>query len=161
MTQTPWPPPETGFSPKQIVLGLITIFSLQFTMSFFLQTLGIARPRMAADLNGMSLYAWSLSIPSLAAAFIMLLFSKFSDMYGRRLMLLICMILFLAGTIWSALAPTYVILIAGETLSRLGTGLLCRFYTRCWETCLRLWSEANGWAFSAYRKDFWRFWGRR
>jgi MFS family permease len=124
MTQTPWHPPETGLARKQIVLGLITIFSLQFTMNFFMQTLGIARPRMAADLNGMSLYAWSLSIPSLAAAFIMLLFSKFSDMYGRRLMLLICMILSLAGTVWSALAPTYVILIAGETLSRLGTGAL-------------------------------------
>ena len=124
MTQTPWPPPETGLSRKQIVLGLITIFSLQFTMSFFIQTLGIARPRMAADLNGMSLYAWSLSIPSLAAAFVTLLFSKFSDMYGRRFMLLICMILFLAGTIWSALAPTYMILIAGSTLSRMGNGAL-------------------------------------
>ena len=124
MTQTPRSPSGTGFTRKQIVLGLITIFSLQFTMSFFIQTLGIARPRMAADLNGMSLYAWSLSIPSLAAAFVTLLFSKFSDMYGRRLMLLICMILFLAGTVWSALAPTFVILIAGETLSRLGNGAL-------------------------------------
>jgi len=124
MTQTPWPPSETGLSRKQIVLGLITIFSLQFTMSFFMQTLGIARLRMAADLNGMSLYAWSLSIPSLAAAFVTLLFSKFSDMYGRRLMLLICLILFLGGTIWSALATTFVLLIAGETVSRVGNGAL-------------------------------------
>ena len=68
MTQTPGPPFEAGLSRKQIVLGLITIFSLQFTMSLFMQTLGIARPRMAADLNGMSLYSWSLSIPGLAAA---------------------------------------------------------------------------------------------
>jgi MFS family permease len=96
---------ETGFTRKQIALGLITIFSLQITISFFMQTLGIARPRIAADLNGMSLYAWSLSIPSLVAAFVTLLFSKFSDMYGRRLMLLICLFFFLAGTIWSALAP--------------------------------------------------------
>jgi MFS family permease len=79
---------------------------------------------MAADLDGMSLYAWSISIPSLAAAFVTLLFSKFSDMYGRRLMLMICMILSLAGTIWSALAQTFVILIAAQTLSRLGTGAL-------------------------------------
>ena len=79
---------------------------------------------MAADLNGMSLYAWSISIPSLAAAFVTLLFSKFSDMYGRRFMLLICMVLFLGGTVWSALAPTFVILIAGNTLSRLGNGAL-------------------------------------
>jgi MFS family permease len=124
MTQVPRTPSETGFAPRQIVLGLITVFSLTFITSFFIQTLGIARPRMAADLNGMSLYAWSISIPSLAAAFVTLLFSKFSDMYGRRFMLLICMVLFLGGTIWSALAPTFVILIAGNTLSRLGNGAL-------------------------------------
>ncbi len=124
MTQAPQSPSGTGFTRKQIALGLITIFSLIFTVSFFIQTLGIARPRMAADLNGMSIYAWSLSIPSLAAAFVTLLFSKFSDMYGRRFMLLICMILFLAGTVLSSLAPTFVILIAGETLSRLGNGAL-------------------------------------
>lgn len=103
MTQAPQPGSETGFTRRQIALGLITIFSLQITFSFFIQTLGIARPRIAADLNGMSLYAWSLSIPSLAAAFVTLLFSKFSDMYGRRLMLLICLILFLGGTVWRLL----------------------------------------------------------
>ena len=124
MTQAPQPPSDAGLARKQIVLGLITVFSLFFTMSFFIQTLGIARPRMAADLNGMPLYAWSLSIPSLGAAFVTLLFSKFSDMYGRRLLLVICMILFLGGTVWSALAPTFVILIAGNTLSRLGNGAL-------------------------------------
>ena len=124
MTQAPQPPSDAGLARKQIVLGLITVFSLFFTMNFFIQTLGIARPRMAADLNGMPLYAWSLSIPSLGAAFVTLLFSKFSDMYGRRLLLVICMILFLGGTVWSALAPTFVILIAGNTLSRLGNGAL-------------------------------------
>jgi MFS family permease len=124
MTQAHDAPSETALARKQVLLGLITIFSLQFTLSLFFQTLGIARPRMAADLNGMSLYSWSLSIPGLAAAFVTLLFSKFSDMYGRRFMLLICMILSITGTVCSALAPTYVILIAGDTISRLGTGAL-------------------------------------
>ena len=124
MPEMPQMPTEAGFARKQIVLGLITIFSLYFTMNILIQTLGIARPRMAADLNGMPLYAWSISIPSLAAAFVTLLFSKFSDMYGRRFMLLVCMVLFLAGTIWSALAPTFVILIAANTVSRLGNGAL-------------------------------------
>lgn len=124
MTQAPRPFTETGFTRKQIVLGLVTVFALQIAVSSAVQTLGIARPRIAADLNGMPLYAWSLSIPSLAAAFVTLLFSKFSDMYGRRIMLLICVTLFLSGTVWSALAPTFVILIAGETLSRMGNGAL-------------------------------------
>jgi MFS family permease len=124
MKQAQRPPCGAGLTRKQVVLGLISIFVLYFTLSFFMQAFGIARPRMAADLNGMSLYSYSLSIPGLAAAFATLLFSKFSDLYGRRSMLLICMILSLAGTVWSALAPTYVLLITGDTLSRLGTGAL-------------------------------------
>ncbi|MBN1569851.1 MAG: hypothetical protein JXA73_18550 [Acidobacteria bacterium] len=64
MTKAFQHPSEAGFARKQIILGLITVFALYFTMSFFVQTLGIARPRMAADLNGMSLYAWSICICS-------------------------------------------------------------------------------------------------
>ena len=124
MPYAPQPPSKTGFTERQIVLGLITIFSVNVGLNFLINTLGIARPRMAAELNGMSIYAWSLSIPGLAAAFATLLFSKFSDMYGRRIMLLICMVLFLAGTVWSALAPTFAILIAANTLSRFGNGAL-------------------------------------
>jgi MFS family permease len=112
------------YSRKQILLGLVTIFLVYFSVFFFVQTLGIARPRMAADLNGMSLYSWSISIPSLAAAFVTLLFSKLSDNYGRRVMLIVCMIPYLAGTILSALSPTFVLLIAANTLARLGSGAL-------------------------------------
>ncbi len=118
------PDSESAFSRRQVVLGLITIFAIYSTVSYFVQSLVIARPRMAADLDGMALYSWSLSIPSLAAAFVTLLFSKFSDMYGRRIMLLVSMVLFLAGTVLCAVSPTYPILIAASTLSRIGNGAL-------------------------------------
>jgi MFS family permease len=42
----------------------------------------------------MSLYSWLISIPGLAAAFVTLILSKFSDMYGRRLMLTVSLSLF-------------------------------------------------------------------
>jgi len=115
---------ESAYSSRQITLTLVTIFTLSFSMSFFIQTLGIARPRMAADLNGMALYSWSLSIPGLAAAFATLLFSKFSDMYGRRIILMISMVIYLTGTILSAISPTFPFLIAANTLSRFGSGAL-------------------------------------
>ena len=124
MPQAPPEPQAPAFSRRQILLGLVTIFAVYSAMSFLIQTIAIARPRMAADLNGMALYSWSISLPSLAAAFVTLLFSKFSDMYGRRIMLLISMILFIAGTIWSAISPTFEILIAANTLARLGSGAL-------------------------------------
>jgi MFS family permease len=116
------PPAEQGYTERQVRLGLTTIFAIYVVTSFFVQTIMIARPRMAADLNGMSLYSWSISIPSLAAAFVMLLFSKFSDMYGRRIMLMISLALFLIGSVLSALSPTFPILIAANTVSRIGSG---------------------------------------
>ncbi len=124
MQQAPPLPAELKFTQKQLFLGLVTVFSVYIVMSFSVQTIMIARPRMAADLNGMALYSWSISIPSLAAAFVTLLFSKFSDMYGRRLMLLVSMAIFLVGTICSAISPTYPILIVANTVSRLGSGAL-------------------------------------
>jgi MFS family permease len=124
MPQTEQAPVGVAYSRRQITLGLVTIFLVYFAVFFFVQTLAIARPRMAADLNGMSIYAWSISIPSLAAAFVTLLFSKLSDNYGRRIMLLVCMVPYLAGTILSAISPTFVFLIAANTLARLGSGAL-------------------------------------
>ncbi len=113
---------ESTLSKKQIVLGLVAVFAIYVSMTFIIQTVVIARPRMAADLNGMAWYSWSISIPSLAAAFVTLLFSKFSDMYGRRRMLMISMIIYLAGTIWCAVSPTFPMLIAASTFSRVGSG---------------------------------------
>jgi MFS family permease len=109
---------------KQIVLGLVAIFLIYTTAFYYVQMLSVARPKMAAELNGMSLYAWLISIPGLAGAFVTLIFLKFSDMYGRLRMMLVSLSLFLAGTILSALSPTFVMLIAANVVARLGSGAL-------------------------------------
>jgi MFS family permease len=72
----------------------------------------------------MALYSWAISIPGLAGAFVTLIFSKFSDMYGRRLMLLVSLALFLLGTVLSAISPTFTILIISNTVARLGSGAI-------------------------------------
>ena len=108
--------PLYPYSSRQTVLGLIAVFAVFGTMSYFIQTTNIARPRMAADLDGMSLYSYAISIPGLAAAFVTLIFGKFSDMYGRRLMLLVSLWFFLAGSILSAVSTSFISLIAQHTL---------------------------------------------
>jgi len=70
MPQQPQPHPEFALARKQIILGLVVIFAIYFRNTYFIQTFTVAKPRMAADLNAMALYAWSISIPSLAAAFV-------------------------------------------------------------------------------------------
>jgi MFS family permease len=112
---------ESATTRKQVFLGLVAVFAVYGTMSYYIRTLSIAMPKMAADLDGMSLYSYALSIPGLASAFATLIFGKFSDMYGRRIMLLVSLIFFLAGTILSAISPTYEFLIFANCLARVGT----------------------------------------
>jgi MFS family permease len=115
---------EYNYTKKQITMGVVAMFAVYGTMAYFVQSLTIARPRMAADLNGMSLYAWAVSIPSLFSAFVTLVFGKFSDMYGRRIMLMISLSLSLIGTIMSALSPTFEFLIVASVLGMGGAGAM-------------------------------------
>jgi MFS family permease len=118
------PQTEYGFSRRQINLGLIAIFAVYGAMAYFVQTLTIARPKMAADLNGMALYSWAVSIPSLVSAFVTLVFGKLSDIYGRRIMLLVSVICCLIGTIMGAVSPNFIFLIVAGVIAALGTGAM-------------------------------------
>jgi MFS family permease len=118
------PQTEYGFTQKQINLGLIAIFAVYGTMAYFVQTMNIARPKIAADLNGMSLYSLAVSIPSLVGAFVTLVFGKLSDIYGRRIMLLVSLVFCLIGTLLGAISPNFIFLIVAGVISALGTGAM-------------------------------------
>jgi MFS family permease len=118
------PPIEFNYSKRQMVFGVISIFAVYGVMSYFVQSLTIARPKMAAELNGMSLYAWAVSLPSLVGAFATLIFGKFSDMYGRRIMLLITLSIAFVGAILSASSPSFKFLIVVSAISAIGTGAM-------------------------------------
>jgi len=115
------PPERFQLSRKQVILGLVAVFAVFGAMNYFVQTLNIARPRMAADLDGMSLYSYSISVPALAAAFVTLIFGKFSDVYGRRIMLLVSLGFFLVGVVLSGLSQSFIFFIAATSVARVGS----------------------------------------
>jgi len=115
---------EYQFSKKQIMWGLVAIFAVYGTMAFTVQTMMVARPKIAADLDGLSLYAWSVSIPSLIMALVTIIFGKLSDMYGRRIMLMISLIAAFVGMILSALSPNFIFLIVASAIVALGAGAM-------------------------------------
>ena len=80
---------------RHTILGLVAVFTTYFSASYYFRGMGVALPKVAADLNGMALYSWAFSIPGLAGTVVTLVFSKFSDMYGRRIMLMISLGIFL------------------------------------------------------------------
>jgi MFS family permease len=107
---------------KRRVRGLVAVFTAYFASSFYFYGLTVAAPKIAADLNGMPLYSWAISLPALGAAFTTLIFGKLSDMYGRRIILALCMVLFLTGAILGATSQTFVFNIAARVVLALGQG---------------------------------------
>jgi MFS family permease len=113
-----------AFTKKQLFMALAPAFMGYFVYSYFMNTLNNATPKIAAGLNGMALYSWSVSIPSLGLAVGTILAGKLSDIYGRRAIMLGSVIILILGTILSSLSPTFVTFIAARTLHCLGMGAI-------------------------------------
>jgi EmrB/QacA subfamily drug resistance transporter len=75
--------------------------------------------RALADVENLS---WVVTAYLLAATVATPLFGKLSDIYGRRRMMLIAVILFLVGSAACALAPTMAALIGARALQGIGGG---------------------------------------
>jgi MFS family permease len=103
-------------------LMLASVFITYFMSYFMVSTMTVALPRIAAELDGMPWYSWAISIPALMSALMTLIFGKFSDLYGRRPILLASMAFILLGAILSALSRTFVFLIFGLSILGLGQG---------------------------------------
>ena len=75
--------------------------------------------RKLADVDNLS---WVVTAYLLAATAVTPLFGKLSDIYGRRVMMLIAIVFFLVGSAACALAPTMPLLIAARALQGIGGG---------------------------------------
>lgn len=105
---------------RKTAIGLTAIFITQFVSFLFINARNIAQPQMIADLDGMTLFSWLIALPALSGAASTLLFGKLSDMYGRRVILLISMTIFGIGLVFSAQATTMPLLIASTTFMSIG-----------------------------------------
>lgn len=105
-------------------LELTAVFVAYFTSFFVLNSVNIALPKITAELNGMQLFSWAVSIPALASAFVILIFGKLSDMYGRRILMLVSIGFIIFGAILCATSQTFVLLISALALLGMGQGAI-------------------------------------
>jgi MFS family permease len=103
---------------------LAAVFFAYFTSFFVIYSLNIAMPRIAAELNGIPLFSWAISIPALASAIVTLIFGKLSDLYGRRIIMLVSTGFILLGGILCAISQTFTMLIMALSILGLGQGSL-------------------------------------
>jgi EmrB/QacA subfamily drug resistance transporter len=81
-----------------------------------------AMPSIVAQLGGLSIYSWVFSVYMLASTTTVPVYGKLSDLYGRKLVYAISMILFLVGSVLCGLAGSMEQLILFRGIQGLGAG---------------------------------------
>ncbi|OLB69812.1 MAG: hypothetical protein AUI16_26990 [Alphaproteobacteria bacterium 13_2_20CM_2_64_7] len=81
-----------------------------------------ALPTIGREFGDFENLSWVIIAYLLSSTVVSPLYGKLSDIHGRRVMMLLAIGLFLAGSVVSAAAPNMAILIAGRTLQGIGGG---------------------------------------
>jgi multidrug resistance protein len=81
-----------------------------------------AIPQVVDDLGGFSLVGWVFSIYLLAQTVTIPIYGKFADLYGRKPVLVVGIVVFLVGSALSASSSTMLALILFRALQGLGAG---------------------------------------
>ncbi|MEW2274654.1 MDR family MFS transporter [Streptomyces griseofuscus] len=105
-------------------LLLVAILGGMFLSMLDQTIVGTALPRIIQDLGGDDLYTWTVTAYLLASTVTVPLYGRLSDIYGRKRLLIIGMVVFLAGSALCALSQNMGELIAFRGLQGLGAGAL-------------------------------------
>jgi DHA1 family bicyclomycin/chloramphenicol resistance-like MFS transporter len=101
-----------------VLLILVLFMSLgPFSLQIFLPALPSSLREFGVETGILQL---TLSLATAAMAVATILYGPYSDRYGRRPLVLVSLVLFIAGSIWSSLAPDVWHLIAGRIVQATG-----------------------------------------
>jgi EmrB/QacA subfamily drug resistance transporter len=114
---------ETPRYPRRIQLLTMAGVLMVMLLAMLDQTIvGTALPRIIANLNGFSEYAWVATAYLLTSTITVPIYGKLSDLYGRKWLLLFAVILFLIGSALSGASQTMTQLIFFRGFQGLGAG---------------------------------------
>ncbi len=109
-------------SPSEVHTVVIGALLALFLSALDQTIIATALPTMAAELGDFALISWVVTSYLLVSTCVTPILGKLSDLYGRRVILLICLALFLGASVLCALAPTMPLLIAARALQGAGGG---------------------------------------
>ena len=107
---------------KLAILGAILL--TMFLASLDQTVVGTALPRIITDLNGANLYAWLVTAYLLTSTITVPIYGKFSDVFGRKVMLIIGVCIFLFGSWLSGASQNMNQLVLFRAIQGLGAGAL-------------------------------------
>jgi len=104
---------------RRIVLGVLVTMLLAALDQVMVAT---ALPTIATDLGDVDNMSWVVTANLLCATAVTPLYGKLSDIHGRRNMMLIGLVIYAAGSLACALAPSMLWLILARALQGFGSG---------------------------------------
>lgn len=107
---------------RQKIEILIAVMSGMFLAALDQTIVGTALPKIISDLNGLNEIGWVVSAYLLAAAVATPITAKLSDIYGRKVMFFVNVIIFLIGSLVCGLSDSMTMLIAGRAIQGVGGG---------------------------------------
>src|SRR5665213_658846 len=112
--------PAGGVEPRRMVF-LAACLAI-FMVSVEATIVATAIPTIVGDLGGLRLFSWVFGIYFLTQAVGIPIYGRLADLYGRKNLMIIAVILFLAGSILSGFAHNMLTLIVYRGLQGLGGG---------------------------------------
>ena len=104
---------------RAIVIGMMLATFLAALNQTIVAT---ALPTMGRDFDDFENLSWIVTAYLLTSTAVSPLYGKFSDIYGRRAMMLTAIGIFAAGSLMCAVAPNMLVLIVGRGLQGVGGG---------------------------------------
>ncbi|KAM9976182.1 hypothetical protein ACTFIR_010023 [Dictyostelium discoideum] len=116
------PPPPQPLTSKQILIIFSGLMVSLFLSSLDMTIVATALPAIVADLHGLEQLPWVVTIYLLTSTSVSPLFGKFSDIFGKKILLLSSLIIFLIGSLLCAVATTMNMLILARAIQGIGGG---------------------------------------
>jgi EmrB/QacA subfamily drug resistance transporter len=117
-------PDPRSLTPRQKAAIMVAIMLGLFLAALDQTIVGTALPRIVTDLAGNNLYTWVVTVYLLTSTVTVPIYGKLSDIYGRRPLLLIGIIVFLVGSALSGISQSMGELIIFRGLQGLGAGAI-------------------------------------
>ncbi|MGB8839710.1 MAG: MDR family MFS transporter [Aliidongia sp.] len=111
-----------NFTHRETVIIIVGLMLGMFLAALDQTIVATALPHIAADLRGTEHLSWIVSSYLLISTAATPIYGKLSDLYGRKLMLQIAIVIFLAASILCAVAASLTQLIVFRALQGLGGG---------------------------------------
>jgi MFS family permease len=112
--------PQLSHRPTLVILGALILAMLIAALD---QTIvSTALPTITSELAGLDHLSWVVTSYLLASTVPTPLCGKLSDLYGRKQLFQVCIVVFLAGSVLCGVANTIAQLVAFRALQGLGGG---------------------------------------